>query len=240
MSAVEFHAEVDSTQDAAARAVARGVEEIHLVLADTQTAGRGRQERPWLAPAGTSLLASLVLRPGVAPAHQSLLPLLAGLTVAEVVDRYCADVALKWPNDLLLGGRKAGGLLTEVHGDAVLLGLGVNVDWRGVPRPEEVGDATSLAEQVEQDVDRWRLLAALLGIFGHRYADWRQRPTAFLDDYRRRCATLGRRVRVDRSGAEPLAGTATHVADDGTLVLRLDGGAVAHVSAGDVTHVRAV
>lgn len=238
ISGLEWHDAVDSTQRLAVEAVRAGAPEIHVVLADVQTAGRGRHGRVWHAPPGTSLVASCVLRPAVDP---QTLPLVAGLVLAEVAERYCPRVALKWPNDLLLDGRKSAGVLAERTADgAVALGVGVNVDWRGVRRPSGTAEATSLAEAGGGDVDRWRVLAAFLALFARRYVDWHEEPTGVLDAYRRRCATIGRRVRVTRLGTSSHAveGVAEAVADDGTLAVRDTEGMLHHLSAGDVEHVR--
>jgi BirA family transcriptional regulator, biotin operon repressor / biotin---[acetyl-CoA-carboxylase] ligase len=240
LSGLEWHDEVTSTQARGVAAALAGVPEIHAVVAGAQTAGRGRLGRPWVAPAGTSLLASFVLRPTVPADRVGLLPLLAGLALAEVADRYCPRVALKWPNDLLVGGRKAAGILAErlEPSGAVVLGVGVNVDWRGLARPPEVAQATSLAEAAGADVDRWRVLAALVGLLGRRYHDWTDEPAAFLAAYRRRCATIGCRVRVTRPAGDPVEGLVTAVDDEGALCVR-DGADGAHrLSAGDVEHVR--
>lgn len=240
VSDVEWHDEVASTQVLAADAARRGAPEIHVVLADRQTAGRGRRGRAWEAPAGTSLLASFVLRPTVGQAGLARLPLLAGLALAEVAERYCPDVTLKWPNDLLVGGHKAAGVLAETGpvGSAVLLGVGVNVDWRGVTRPPAAAAATSFAEAAGGPVDRWRVLAGFVGLFGRRYRDWQEEPAGFLGDYRRRCATVGQRVRLSRPRGEPLDGVAEQVDDDGALLVTDREGTTHRLFAGDVEHAR--
>jgi len=240
LSGVEWHARVGSTNVVAGQAAARGDAEIRALVADEQTAGRGRQGRTWASPPGTSLLHSLLVRPRVRAPALGLLPLLTGLALAEAVDGLLAGppVALKWPNDLLVDGRKAAGILVEgVEGSAFAVGIGVNVDWRGVERPAAVADsATSLAEAAAGDVDRWALFAALAETFSARYAAWQADPTAFLDPYRRRCATLGAYVSAERAGAR-VEGLATRIADDGALELRTETGAL-RLLAGDVTHVR--
>jgi BirA family transcriptional regulator, biotin operon repressor / biotin---[acetyl-CoA-carboxylase] ligase len=247
VAGVEWHDEVTSTMILAAEAAARGEPEIHVVLADVQTAGRGRLGRGWEAPAGSSLMGSYLFRPAVPPSALRLLPLLSGLALADVVARFCpgADVGLKWPNDLLMrstgGGpwRKAAGILAEGPlAGAVVVGVGVNVDWRGLERPPALGAATSLVESHGGPVDRWRLFAAFVGVLGRRYGHWAAAPTAFLDDYRRTCLTVGQRVRVATAGGEDLVGEAAGVGDDGALRVRLDAGPTVAVSAGDVTHVR--
>jgi len=244
VSGVEWHERVSSTNALAAEAARRGTPEIHLVVADEQLAGRGRRDRSWYAPPGSSLLVSFLLRPGrhpdVDPAALPLLPLVAGLALLEAAAPHCpgAELTLKWPNDLLAGGCKAAGILAEALPDgAAVVGIGVNVDWRGHTRPAELAGATSLAEACGGAVDRWRLLAALAGVLGNRYLDWVRDPAAVLDAYRRRCATVGRSVRVEREGAPPLTGRAAAIGDDGSLLVVADG-VTTSVSAGDVVHVR--
>lgn len=243
LAGLEWHEEIDSTMRRAGERAAGGCPEGVAVLADVQSAGRGRRGRDWSAPAGTSLLCSLVLRPATDQPLLPLLGLLAGVALAGCAAAHApaVDVALKWPNDLLLDGRKAAGVLLEAGpGEAVVLGIGLNVDWRGVARPAHLGEVTSLAEAAGTPVDRWRLFAALVGVFGNRYAAWRANPLAFLDEYRQRCATLGRRVRVALPAAgEALVGVAETVSESGALVVREESTGRRHeVHAGDVEHVR--
>jgi BirA family biotin operon repressor/biotin-[acetyl-CoA-carboxylase] ligase len=240
LSGLEWHESVSSTNALAAAAADRGVPEVHAVLADVQTAGRGRRGRRWEAPAGTSLLLSLVLRPRAAPDRRGLLPLVAGLATAEAVAPFCpgATTTVKWPNDVLVAGCKVAGVLGQAAGAAGVLGIGHNLDWRAVARPDALAGATSLAEEAGRPVDRWRVLAALVGVFGNRYSGWAEEPGAVLDAYRARCATIGAPVRVGRTGRAPLEGTATGVSADGTLTVRTAAGAAITVSAGDVEHVR--
>jgi BirA family biotin operon repressor/biotin-[acetyl-CoA-carboxylase] ligase len=228
--AVDWQERTGSTNLRAAEAARAGEPEIGLFLADEQTAGRGRLDRSWQAPAGTSLLASLLLRPAVAARQLRLLPLLAGLALAEAVAPHLpdAEVALKWPNDLLLRQnaahpwRKAAGILVELVGEAAVVGVGCNVDWRDAPRPPElVATATSLAEIAAGDVDRWRVLAGFAGVFGRRYS---------------RCATLGRQVQVARGAGVTVEGEAVAIGADGALLVRGADGRTTAVSAGDVTH----
>ena len=243
LSGLEFHPRVGSTNAVALEAARRGVAEIHAVAADVQTAGRGRMGRAWQAPAGTSLLVSLVLRPRVDGPALATLPLLIGSVLAEVVAAHLRegrdepDVALKWPNDLLVGGRKAAGILVERHPEAVIAGIGCNVDWRGLERPADLGQATSLAEEAGRTIDRWKLLAGLVGVLDRRYGEWQGDPAAALAGYRSRCATIGEGVRVERPGVAPLVGRATGIADDGRLLVATAAGELA-VDAGDVVHVR--
>lgn len=228
----EWHDDIDSTNRRAAGLVADGADEVSVVAADVQTAGRGRHGRSWEAPAGTSLMLSLLCRPQAPADALPLLPLLAGVCLVEAAGPHCpgVELALKWPNDLLANDRKAAGILAEATGGAVIVGLGVNVDWRGHDLPE---GATSLAHEAGQDVDRWRLLAALVGVFSNRYRGWVAEPTAFLPDYRSACATLGRHVNAERPDGATVAGLARDVDDRGCLVL--DGHTL---TAADITHLR--
>lgn len=259
-----YHPSVTSTNTLAAEDAAAGVPEIHAVAADVQQAGRGRLGRTWQAPAGSSLLVSFVLRPG--GADPATLPLLVGDVLAEVLTAYLRRdatdpaVTLKWPNDVLVAEAKVAGILLERHGDAVIAGIGCNVDWRGLARPAELAAATSLAEVIGAPVDRWKLFAALVGVLDRRYAVWRRDPRPTLAAYRARCATIGQRVRIERAGLDPLEGVARAVTDDGRLEVvtgqpevvtgrpeALTGRseaasaaeAVVTVDAGDVVHLRA-
>ena len=195
-------ASVTSTQD-----VARSLPIGSIVLADHQTAGRGRLDRRWEAPEGTALLASFVLEPN------PLLSLAAGVAAAEACDS--RQVRLKWPNDLLLEERKLGGILVEATHDRAVCGIGINLTWS----PE----GAAMLDQPRDDVfDRLR----------QKIATWTlARPDQVLARWRDLSATLGRRVRVDVSGAIT-EGLAEDIGPRGELIV--DG--VAFVAA-SVTHL---
>lgn len=234
VAAVYAFASLPSTNDEAARLARAGAPEGTVVVADSQSAGRGRLDREWLADPGTSLLASWVVRPSIARDDIPLLTLAAAAAAAEAVETETSvAVAVKWPNDLLAGGRKLAGILAEVTADgAVVIGLGVNVRQSEFPPPiDQV--ATSLLQEGSRPVGRARLLGAILAAF----APFAQAPRAALDSYRRRCDTIGRDVRVERPGGVVLTGRAVEVAGDGTLVVE-DGGVRTAVAAGDVVHLR--
>jgi BirA family biotin operon repressor/biotin-[acetyl-CoA-carboxylase] ligase len=208
-----------------------------VVVADHQTAGRGRLGRRWEAPVGSSLLMSMLLPVEPAGGRPQRLTQAVALAAAGA----CEDVAgvrpdLKWPNDLLVGDRKLAGVLAEssvVDGRiaAVVVGLGLNVNWPAETPAELAGVVTALNHAAGHDVDRTALLGAVLD---------RLSATAWpsLDErYRERLGTLGRRVRVDLGSVE-LIGTAVDVAAGGELVVQADGGSRHEVSAGDVVHLR--
>jgi BirA family biotin operon repressor/biotin-[acetyl-CoA-carboxylase] ligase len=210
-----------------------------VLVAEVQTAGRGRLERTWSSPAGSGLTFSVLLRPN-APVHTwSWLPLLAGVALHDAV-RPFADVALKWPNDLVAAdGGKLAGILAQTAGDAVVVGIGVNV---GMTRAElPVPTATSLA-LAGSAPDRTELLALILDALATRYAQFvaagGAADTSGLGAaYRAACATLGRDVVVETPSGR-IAGRAIDIDASGQLVVR-SGSEVRSLAVGDVTQVRA-
>ncbi|HET6529303.1 MAG TPA: biotin--[acetyl-CoA-carboxylase] ligase [Actinoplanes sp.] len=238
--------ETGSTNADVADAARAGAPEGLVVVAEQQVAGRGRRDRVWVSPPRAGLTLSVLLRPaGVPNRHWGWLPLLAGVALRETVHRIAElDASLKWPNDLLLGDAKAAGVLAEVVGDAVVVGIGLNVTTRADELPSTTGlPATSLQLAGARSADRDPLLKALLRGLAQWYAGWREaggdaEMCGLLGAYRRGCATLGREVRVELPGGEELAGEATTVDNDGQMVIRTADGTDHRVSAGDVVHVR--
>ena len=247
---------VDETGSTNADLAARardGAPEGTVLVTELQTAGRGRQGRTWTAPARSGLALSMLLRPAVPVPLLGWAPLLTGVAVAAAIrrmttwsqtgDRFLGDAAdvavdarLKWPNDVLVGDRKLAGILAEKVGDAVVVGVGLNVSLREEELP--VPSATSLAIEGAPLSDRAPLLRAILREFATWYREWTAldgdpETSGLRTAYRDLCTTLGREVRVEMPGDERLAGTATDVDGAGRLVVG-DGA----VSAGDVVHVR--
>jgi BirA family biotin operon repressor/biotin-[acetyl-CoA-carboxylase] ligase len=236
---VRYEREVGSTNDLARQLAARGAPEWTLVAADHQTAGRGRAGRRWVDRPGEGLLFSLVLRPrGLAPVRAGLLALLAGVAAAEASAAAGGPPCrCKWPNDLLVGGAKAGGILAEalVERDAlrhVVLGVGLNLGEAGPEVPGEPRPATL------GPLDPEAVLAAFLRSFHARYTPAHPAfARAVLDAYRERSDTLGRRVRVEVSEGRAVTGLAVDLDDRGGLVVEHEGERVT-VSFGDVIHLR--
>ena len=256
---VDLRAETASTNADAAAAALRGEPEGLVVVAEQQTAGRGRRDRQWTSPARAGLTLSVLLRPGVADEERGWpavptgaygwLPLLAGVALLEAVRRVAeVEAALKWPNDLLVGPAdrpgKAAGILAEVAGDAVVVGIGLNVTTRAEELPETTGlPATSLRLAGATATDREPLLRAVVRGVADWYTGWREaggdaEMSGLLGAYRRGCATIGRPVRALLPGGGEATGEATAVDADGQLVIRMADGADVRVSAGDVLHVR--
>ena len=237
---IVWYADVPSTSDLAASLAERGAREGCLVLANAQSAGRGRQGRSWVSPAGAGLYVSAVLRP--APQAVPLLSMGAGLAVAEGIQAATGlHLHLKWPNDVYVGERKVAGVLAEASitvGTSavqyVVLGFGINVMPAAFP-PDIAPRATSLEEELGRAVDRGLLLAECLASLAERYADVQSgRKRAVVDAWRARAAhTLGRRVRWDGAGTV-LEGVAEDIDEGGGLMVRTNTGVV-RITAGEVT-----
>lgn len=248
-TALDVVASTGSTNaDLLARAADPAVPEGQVLVADEQTAGRGRLGRTWTSVPGASLTFSVLLRPATVPAAgRGWLPLLAGVAVAAAV-RSAAGVeaVLKWPNDVLAGDRKLAGILAEqsADGSAVVIGMGVNVATPADALPVSPAGlpATSLLAE-GAPVAREPLLLAVLGQLEHWYEAFRADPdpgrSGLLGAYRPLCATLGRPVRVELPAGRFITGVARDI-DPGGRLLVADGsgGPPLAVSSGDVVHVR--
>jgi BirA family biotin operon repressor/biotin-[acetyl-CoA-carboxylase] ligase len=235
--------------DLAARARSGDAAAGTVLTTDDQRAGRGRRERSWVAPARSAVAVSVLLAPQVPQARWSWIPLLAGVAVRDALVAVAGvDARLKWPNDVLVGERKLGGLLAEVvdtpSGPMVVVGVGINVSQR--VDELAVPTATSLALAGAATTDRDTLLRALLRSLGARYLDWvaaggDPRASGVGAAYREACSTLGAAVRVHlphgARGEELLEGVAEGVDDDGRLLVAGPTG-VRALAAGDVVHVR--
>ncbi len=211
---IEYHASIASTQDRARELPRAGGARSTIVVADQQTAGHGRGEKSWLSEPGASLLASWTFRP--APAEPALFALLAGVAVARALKTVgVADAGLKWPNDVWLTGGKIAGCLAHGASDHLVLGIGVNVSQRELPR-EIAATATSL-RRAGHDVDRLALLARITGELD-ALADPASHADA-LAEWRKRSITLTREVEVSGAGEAPFRGTASGLGDDGALLV---------------------
>jgi BirA family transcriptional regulator, biotin operon repressor / biotin---[acetyl-CoA-carboxylase] ligase len=238
---VRVVAQTGSTNDDVAREAEAGAAEGLVVVAESQTAGRGRLDRTWVSPPRAGLTFSMLLRPGVAPARRAWLPLLVGLSLRRAVRRVAGlEAGLKWPNDLVVDGRKLAGVLAQVVGDAAVVGVGLNVSTRRDELPN--GDASSLALEGAGCTDREALLRAVLRQFAEDYLAWRlvdgdPGRSGVHDAYAAACVTLGRQVTVHLPTGATLTGGAVSVDPDGRLVVRV-GEEEYPVAAGDVVHVR--
>lgn len=237
---VKLVADTGSTNADLAAAARGGAESGTVLIAQHQSAGRGRLDRSWSAPPGTSLAISVLLRPPeVVPLNRWLwLPLVAGLALVDgLTGLYRLPVELKWPNDVLVGEKKLCGVLAErVVGagvPAVVIGMGINTGLDADQLP--VPTATSLALN-GVEVDDVELIQAVLTSLGGWYSRWVSGEdfAAVLTD---RCSSVGRRVRLEIAGGEPVIGDAVGIDADGRLLVRT-GGQTQGFAAGDVVHLR--
>ncbi len=245
--------ETPSTNTAAIALAQKGAAHGTVVVAERQTAGRGRLGRSWYSPAGENLYCSVIVRQTPAPYKLtewlSWVPLLSAVSVARAVQIVTGlSPSLKWPNDIIIGQRKLGGVLCESNGSrtqgtVVVIGIGINVNSARAAFPDDFRDlATSLAAEAGHPFDRAALLAALLleleirleGLIAEQSADLKC-------EYTKLCSTLGRHVRISLASGENVEGQADSINPDGSLRIIRNGanaGAILDLRAGDVTHLR--
>ena len=271
---VHHHPEATSTSDVALELAQQGVPPGAIVVADHQTAGRGRRGRAWVDHSGEgetrSLLVSVLLP--VPERDATLTPLAVGLAVGDALRRAGATPTLKWPNDVLLlevppgtapGGvsgaspdaapegvgtsrtlptAKCAGILVDRHtigaGEVLVVGVGIDLDWRGVARDDDAAAWTSLAEATGRDVDRGDVLADLLRGLSVWVRSVTTDPTRMLVAYRDSCATVGRDVAVTFPDGERLTGRAVDLDREGRLIVDSPAVGKVAITAGDVEHVR--
>ena len=232
-----------STSNDVAALARDGAPEGAVVIADTQTAGRGRLGRTWASARGVNLYMSVLLRPRVLPAAAPQLSLVAGLAVARALEGEGLRPRIKWPNDVLLDGRKVCGILTELEAEAdrvafVVVGIGVNLNSRLEHFPAELHDkATSVFLATGRTVARAAFAARLLEELERCYGRYIEAGFGVLaDDWNARSALTGRTVTVTGAARDPVVGRCTGIDGDGALLVS-DGSAVQRVLAGDVTIV---
>ncbi len=254
--AVEVEDRTGSTNaDLLARALA-GAPEGVVLAAEEQSAGRGRMGRTWVSPPRAALTFSLLVRPAaVPPARRGWLPLLAGVAVASAVTAVTGvQTRLKWPNDLLSGPAKLGGILAEATGDAIVVGVGLNVSAEPGELPPPGPGAlavTSLRIELSAASDiansaalEWEpLLIAIRADFERWYQVWCRgagdpERSGLRAGYTKLSGTIGRRVRAELPGGQVLSGPAVGVDPDGRLLVRVSSGTMVPVAAGDVVHLR--
>ena len=243
--------EIDSTNRYLLERARAGAPEGEVVVADFQSAGRGRLGRRWEAPPGSNLLASVLLRPTLALEELHLCTVAVALAAADACGQGAGVTPeLKWPNDLVVRGRKLGGILAEAlpAGPAVVVGLGLNVRWpppdTAEPKspaggPDEVATAaTSLWRETGVEHDPRTMLQLVLARLEERLAELADRHgrRRLAGEYRRRCDTVGRAVRVSLAD-EDFTGTATDITVEGHLIVDV-GTCLRTVAAGDVVHLR--
>lgn len=235
--------EVDSTNDEAARQLAAGREAPFVILARKQTRGRGRFGRTWHSDDDHNLYSSFAFRPHIPPHRMPTFTLWMGVNICELITNFCAiQAGLKWPNDIVFEGRKAGGMLTEARIDSdqmrdLVFGLGLNVNNPANAWPEELSKrATSLAEQADRKLDLNHFAAALIGRVFLAYTQFIEgdHTKTFADIWNHYDVLKGQDI-VVLNGEQRIAGTASGIDDTGSLLLKDRHGHSQRFSAGEVT-----
>ena len=239
LSAIHFFDSIGSTNDEAVAWAKKGARDLSLVVADEQTMGRGRLDRPWFTPPQTALAFSLILRP--TSAEKPLLSRIVGLAalaLADVLQTLNLTPQIKWPNDILLNGRKLAGILIEAtwfedEVQSIVIGMGLNIAKAAVPATDILGfPATSLENNLGYVPDRnvilHAILANIIALRPHMGTD------AFMSSWEKKLAYYGRQVRVEMGGEKSVSGKVIGLESDGSLKLRDDDGKTISVRFGDV------
>lgn len=237
-----FYESLSSTNERAKQLAAEGTA-VHgaLVLAQEQSAGKGRQGRSWESPAGTNIYMTLVLKPRMAPEHICGVTLVAALAVRQAIQkRYCIDCRIKWPNDLVVHGRKLCGILTEMSTGKdgtgyVVVGIGINANTAGFSGPLQ-RTASSLLLELGEPVDRMELAAGVCSCFEPLYEQFEQAESlSFMkEEYNEALVNRKERVRVLEPGNE-WEGEAIGINEDGELLVRKEDGRIRAVISGEVS-----
>ena len=237
---VQLFPEVASTNTRAMELASHGAPEGTVVIAEMQTGGKGRLGRSWISPKG-NLYLSVVLRPDL-PMHKApLITLMGAVVVAAAIRDSCGLTAgIKWPNDILIAGKKVCGLLTEMSAEQdrirhVVLGIGVDVNMPLGELPAEIrAVTTTLAAEAGERIDRTAFACALLERLDRAYRAFLEDPSAILREWESLNVTINSRVRISGAG-ESFEGRAAGIDPEGRLIVKQDDGAVRTVAAGDVT-----
>jgi BirA family biotin operon repressor/biotin-[acetyl-CoA-carboxylase] ligase len=232
---------VDSTNRLAKELASNGAPDGTVVMAETQTAGRGRMGREWVSPGHLNLLFSVLVRPACPPEDVFGLTMALAIGATEAIRQRCGLVVkIKWPNDLYVGRKKLGGLLAELtlEGKSVtyaVLGLGLNVNWSLRPDKEILQPATSIIDETGRRVSRGELLALILRRFEILYQRFRLGDLeAILRSRNEHCLVLGREVLIMAPDGD-VKGVAVRIDRDGALVIRQEGGMERRVVSGEVS-----
>jgi len=240
---IHFYQEVASTNTLAMGLATDGAHEGTIVIAETQTNGKGRLGRKWISPKG-NLYLSVVLRPNI-PMHKApLITLTGAVAVSSAIRTMCGlEAGIKWPNDILISGKKVSGLLTEMSAEQdrirhIVLGIGVDVNMETTELPPDVRSlSTTLAAEAGAKINRTALLQQILRDLERWYQKFLDNDEDVLIEWKMLNMTVGNRITVSGAGVA-LDGLAQGVDGDGRLLVRLDNGAIRKVAAGDVTIIK--
>ncbi|MEW6101291.1 MAG: biotin--[acetyl-CoA-carboxylase] ligase [Candidatus Omnitrophota bacterium] len=238
---IYYHDSIPSTMDVAMELGLRNAPSGSLVLAESQTKGKGRLGRVWFSPKYKGIYLSLILRPKILPQQAAILTLLAAVSVCEAIKEESGlSCQIKWPNDILIHHKKVGGILTEMSAEMdrvgfIIIGIGLNVNNE---KKSLISGATSLKEQKKEEIDRVSLLRQLLRNIEKNYGLFEKKGAfAILEQWRNYNVTLGVHVKV-YCQKQVIEGRAIDIDEDGGLLVRKDSGLTQKVMAGDVVHCR--
>jgi BirA family biotin operon repressor/biotin-[acetyl-CoA-carboxylase] ligase len=239
---VIFYTETTSTNDIAIELAGKGAEEGTLVIADSQTMGRGRRDRKWLAPAGTSILASLILRPTIGLLQVNKIVLMTTISIVYAISKVTNLSALiKWPNDIVINNKKVAGILAETKTDKnyisfVVVGFGINVNIPEGSFPEEISNiATSLSIESGYEISRVDLLQEFLRQLEICYL--RLNDDNFLSQWKSLSATIGRQVRIEYPD-KAIIGLALDIDENGALTVKLNTGETKSFMNDDIVKIK--
>lgn len=235
-----YYEEVGSTNEAAKDLARKGAEEGTIVIADKQVQGKGRLGKSWDSPSGTGIWMSIVLRPQILPGQASQLTLLAGLCMCEAIQRVTGlEAKIKWPNDVVVNGKKICGILTEMSAEMerinyIIVGIGVNVNTKTFP--EELIHASSLYLEGGKEYIRRYIVKEFIQLFEKDYINYKDEKniSVFLDRYKAQCVTLHSHVKIIGANGEYTAYT-KDIAEDGSLVIEDENGKENRVLSGEVS-----
>lgn len=238
---VRYFEEITSTNQYAKKIAEEGAPEGTLVIADEQTQGKGRSGRSWKTPSGTAIAMTLLLRPKLPPERISMVTLVMGLAVTSACRAlYGLPVGIKWPNDVVINGKKLCGILTELSMELtavnyVVIGIGINVNVQEFPE-EIAGTATSLLLELGRVENRAELIAVCMKYFEEYYEQFLQTGdlSGLLEQYNKLLLNKGRKVRVLEPGHE-YVGTALGISGKGELLVRREDGTETRVYGGEVS-----
>lgn len=239
-----FHLfEVTSTNDVARQIASQFVDtDGTVVVAESQTVGRGRVHRPWISPLG-GMWFSIILKPNITPSEAVQMTYVAGVAVAKVLRSYGLNAKIKWPNDVLIEGKKVCGILNEVSAtpdtvNYIIVGMGINANVDIEKLPEDVREhATSVQRELGEPVDRVSLLQQVLSQFEEEYKTFHEHLSSILDDWKALSDTIGRHVEV-RTLTQTIRGVAIGVDTEGWLLIRTEDGSIQRVLSGDCLHLK--
>ena len=240
---IHYFREVDSTNEVAKKLAREGAPEGTIIIAESQSRGKGRRGKKWISPLGGAWL-SIILRPNTLPINAPQLTFIAGVAAAQTIkDEYGLDAGIKWPNDVLIDKKKVCGVLTEISTeintiDYIVTGIGIdaNIDVNLLP-PELRDTTTSIKSELDHDISRMILVQKFLGNFETMYDEFNKGNfQEILRKWRQLSKTIGRQVEI-RKGTEFIRGEAVGVNSKGALILELEDRALQKIISGECRHI---